>query len=375
MNQENLRKITELRHVLHQHPELSMQEIHTKETLKQFIQENTSLKTVDCGHWFWCEKEAEQKEEGHPVLAFRADFDALPINETAKLDYASLNPGCSHKCGHDGHASALAGLALELDQKKDLKNDVCLIFQHAEEIGIGGKEASKLLREKGVDEVYAFHSLSGYPEGTVLYRPGLSQPASIGFTVSFEGMESHASDPEEGRNPGYAIADLVEELHRLLALPHKGMVLGTIININVGTRNFGVSAGKGELSLTLRAEEETEMNQLEEDLKKAAIAYAERDGLNVSFSESDPFPETRNNPDCLQKVLKAAETAHLDTLSMPKLWRASEDFGWYLKRCPGAIFYLGNGVNYPPLHTPDFDFIDRNLERAVNVFLNIIALS
>lgn len=136
MKKENRDKIVALRHDLHCHPELSMQEQETKNRLITFIKENIQLEVIDRGNWFYVQYTTKRQSEmpeadTKPPIAFRADFDALPILEDAEsLPYASENPGVSHKCGHDGHASALAGLALELDAN-GADRDVYLIFQHA----------------------------------------------------------------------------------------------------------------------------------------------------------------------------------------------------------------------------------------------------
>ena len=198
MQASNLEKITDLRHKLHSHAELSLQESETKRILMDFISENTSLEVFDMGDWFYAFKDGQ----GDNPIAFRADMDALPIPETIELDYSSQNEGVSHKCGHDGHSAALCGLALELDSMEGTR-PVYLIFQHAEEIGVGGKVCSELLQEKDITEVYAFHNRSGYPEGSVVYRRGLAQPASEGLTIKLTGARSHASDPEQGRNPSH----------------------------------------------------------------------------------------------------------------------------------------------------------------------------
>lgn len=136
-----------------------------------------------------------------------------------------------------------------------------------------------------------------------------------------------------GYNPALAISELVVYLEKVLEQKSKGMVLATIVNIAVGSKDFGVSAGTGEVSITLRAEYEEEMNALEEKVRA-----------------------------------KAAEL-HIPLIEMKEMWRASEDFGYYTARCPGAIFYLGNGTDYPPLHTPAYDFNDHILETAVDMFL------
>lgn len=170
MKKENRDKIVALRHDLHCHPELSMQEQETKNRLITFIKENIQLEVIDRGNWFYVQYTTKRQSEmpeadTKPPIAFRADFDALPILEDAEsLPYASENPGVSHKCGHDGHASALAGLALELDAN-GADRDVYLIFQHAEEIGRGAQECVPLIKEKKIAEIYGFHNWSGCTSG------------------------------------------------------------------------------------------------------------------------------------------------------------------------------------------------------------------
>ena len=109
MRKENLKKITELRHELHREPELSMQEERTMARLVTFLQDNTDLEIVRRTGWLYAVKAGRP---GGRRIAFRADMDALPIQETLPLPYASCRAGISHKCGHDGHCAALCGLAL-----------------------------------------------------------------------------------------------------------------------------------------------------------------------------------------------------------------------------------------------------------------------
>lgn len=248
MNKDNLKKIVELRHELHTHPELSGREGWTKRRLMDFIKDNTTLAVVDCGSWFY----AAHYVMGTEAIAFRADMDALPIPETGTgLPWASRCPGVSHKCGHDGHSAALCGLGLELESVPRPRS-VYLIFQHAEETGQGGQICTALLRERSISEVYAFHNRSGYPEGSVVVRSGLCQCASKGLTVRMTGRRSHASEPEKGINPSFALTALVSHVESLLKEPHQGLVLCTVVNISVGQKDFGISAGEGEVSMTLR---------------------------------------------------------------------------------------------------------------------------
>lgn len=365
MNNEHLQTIIDLRHTLHRHPELSLREHDTMARLEDFLRQHTTLQVVERDGWFYAVKEG--RDPSAPPIAFRADMDALPIPEGIDLPYGSACDGVAHKCGHDGHSAALCGLALELERHTP-ERTVYLIFQGAEEIGQGAERCTALLREAGIGEIYAFHNLGGYPEGTVIYRNGLTQPASEGLSIAFHGRQSHASAPESGVNPAEAISRLVLYSQELLGNPHDGMVLCTVTGIQVGTGDFGISAGDGELRLTLRAEEESEMKAMERDLMQFAAHLAQEYGLTVTHQICDYFPETRNHAACLHRIIRAAGKLGIPCREMERLWRASEDFGYYTKVCPGAIFYLGNGENYPPLHTREYDFNDRILPLAVDLF-------
>jgi amidohydrolase len=374
MDNKNKEKMITLRHELHAHPELSMQESWTKAHLMEFISENTNLELTDCGHWFYAFYKSKNPDAKN--LAFRADFDALPIAETCDIPYVSCTPGVGHKCGHDGHSAALAGFAMETD-RTGADNNIYFIFQHAEEIGQGGEECARLMDEKKIDMVFACHNRSGYPKGSVVYRNGLTQCASEGLSVIFTGSPSHASQPEDGLNPAVAVAELIRYCS---AVTHKpiftDMVLCTIVGCNVGNKDFGISAGKGELYMTLRANKESEMLLLEKLIKEKAMELADKMSaentaglkMSVNFEISDPFPETVNHPDAVRRILDAAEKLHLETIEMPEPWRASEDFGYYTKKCPGVMFYIGNGEDYPMVHTGDYDFNDDVLETMVEIY-------
>ncbi len=365
MNKENLIKIKNLRHELHSCPELSMNERETKRRLMNFIEENTRLAVVDCGKYFYVSRYVE----GTKGIAFRADMDALPIDETINLPYASKNPGVSHKCGHDGHCAALCGLALELD-KLELKRSVYLIFQHAEEIGQGARECSKLLRERSISSIYAFHNWSGWPEKSIIIRDGLCQCSSAGLTIKFTGRTSHASEPEKGINPAFVIAKIISEIENITSKNKK--ILCTIVNINLGEKNFGISPGEGEISLTLRAEREEDMRIFRNAVVNLAERLANENSLKVEINGCDYFPETFSDSRCVKKIIDAAKKLNLQVIEMPEAIRASEDFGFYTKQIHGAIFYIGNGEDYPAIHTPEYDFNDEILETAVDMFMKIL---
>ena len=382
MDRENLEKIKRLRHELHAHPELSMEERETKRRLMEFLRENTKLFIEDRGHYFYAY--ANGKNEELEPIAFRADMDALPMEEKEGLPYGSKNPGVCHKCGHDGHCAALCGLALEAD-RLGTDRPVYFIFQHGEEIGGGGEECAGLIREKGIRRVFAFHNMSGYPEGQVLVKSGVTQCTSKGLTIYMEGTPAHASQPEDGKNPAAALAKLALAIEAMAGAQRGeenagqgensgfgGFVLATIVELAAGGRNFGIAASKGSVSVTLRADYERDLNRLEERIRETAQGLAKRYGLALSFEEQDFFPETVNDPEAVSLVRRAAASLKIPVRELSQPFRASEDFGYYLKQCPGAIFYIGNGEDHPQLHTAGYDFNDGILERATDLFFALL---
>lgn len=372
LSQLDWNQIIALRHALHAHPELSGQETETKRRLMDFIRKNTNLKVKDQGNWFYVLYEPAMRN-GKPPIGFRADMDALPIPETISLPYGSKEENTAHKCGHDGHSSALAALSLLLEKDSRIQRPVYLIFQSAEETGRGGKPCADFLQAVGMGEVYAFHNLSGYPENAVMVRDGLTQCASKGLIIRFLGKETHAGAPENGRNPAQSLARMALFSDRLAseAQGAASYTLLTIVGINLDGRDFGISPGEGEISLTLRADREEDLANLETRLREEALRLGKASGLALSFSESDPFPATVNTPGCAERVRAAACSLGLELCPMEQPWRPSEDFGWYLKVCPGAIFYVGNGIDWPIPHRPEYDFNDRILQTPVSLFLKL----
>lgn len=370
MRRDELEQIVQLRHTLHQRAELSGKEEQTKETLLRFLRENTSAQIHERGLWFYAHFSSGSVEPG---IAFRADMDALPQPEAADFrPYASCREGVAHKCGHDGHAAALAGLAILLSRTSPLPRDVYLIFQHAEETGEGARECSVLLREEEISEIYAFHNYPGLALGSLSVSEGRVQPASEGLILQFYGRESHASNPEKGRNPAFAIARLILKIPEWTDSRHwQGFVRGTVVQVRVGERAFGISPGKGELLLTLRAEREEELNKLRVMILEESKNLAREYQLGFFSKRVEVFPETRNHPEAVLKAGAAALKAGLKLDKLPEPFRASEDFGHYCKLIPGCMMYIGAGDS-APLHSAEYDFRDELLEPMIDVYRELI---
>lgn len=371
MEINNLESAIKLRHELHAHPELSNHEVWTKKHLMDFLMENTKLKIVDRGLWFYAVYRAG---EGKKNIAFRADFDAIHMDEGIDIPHGSKFKEISHKCGHDGHSATLAGFALEIDQKGSDKN-IYFLFQHAEETGDGAAQAVAFIHENNIEEIYAYHNMSGMKFNTVNIKDGTINCASKGMTIHMEGAPSHASEPEKGKNPSFAIAKIIDAIPEFVSPENnKGMVLCTVIQVAIGERAFGVSASKGDLLLTIRALYEDELTLLQENLENISKREAEKYGLKVSFSYNDYFPETANHKESTEKIRQSCRNKNISIVEMKVAFRGSEDFGHFLKKTKGAICYIGNGANYPHVHGYEFDFNDGIIETAVELFKGLAEL-
>ncbi|MCQ2509508.1 MAG: amidohydrolase [Lachnospiraceae bacterium] len=367
-----MNNITQLRKNLHTLAEPSMQEHRTKRFLMNWLRENTNLKLVDRGNWFYAvyepdlpsdseqkSKNADISEAGHSQdpIAFRADFDAVLCQDGI----------ARHLCGHDGHSAALASFAAELE-KFAPDRTVYLIFQPGEETGEGARLCSALIEEKGISEIYGFHNIPGAAEHEILLLPGTFACASTGMELTFQGSPSHAAYPEQGKNPGLALADMLTYSQELLKEQKRGIVLATIIGADLGSQSYGVSAEKGVLRLTLRAEYQDEYDQLLDRIRQRAEETAHVYGLSCSIRLIEEFPATENDPACVEKVRKAAEESGLKTRIPEETFRWSEDFGYYLQKTKGAIFGVGAGTDHPGLHTANYEYNDAITESVLKLY-------
>lgn len=371
MLRKNYDAAVELRHELHTHPELSNEEVWTKQRILDFARAHTRrIQFHDRGNWFYgVYREPANRSLGakpRDTVMFRADFDALPMDEAIKLPWGSKIRGKAHKCGHDGHSATLVAFAMEVDQH-GADHDVVFLWQPAEEVGNGAVQCLPVLDDEHVTRVYGYHNMAGFPYKSIVVRDGVIQCASIGMIVKFTGVPAHASQPETGKNPSLAIATLIQCIPELTKNAEE-LLLCTVVQVNVGNRQFGMSAYYGELLMTIRATHETELEGLKANLVELARAEAAKAGLTCAFEYSDAFPETRNTKACVDHVRAVAKAQghHVHEMDLP--FRPSEDFGHYGKLRPACYFFIGNGENYPPIHTPSYDFRDEVIEVGVRMF-------
>ena len=350
-------KAFELRAKLHEIPEKSGQEIKTKAALISFLSCVEGLEIIDCGKWFY----AVHRENAETSIAFRADLDAV----------SGADGSPYHGCGHDGHMSVMAALAASTAGRKLGKN-LFFLFQHAEETGEGARECLGLFDREKIDAIYGFHNCPGFPEGAVLIPEDTFACASLGLILSFQGSQSHAAYPENGRNPIFPMAEFFSHWDELTdKSQYKGLILATPVCFSAGSRSFGVAAGSGEICLTLRARYNEDLEKLKKSVISAAAQLADEAGVVLSTSEMDVFPATENSAELLVKVTDAAHRAGLSCITPEGPFRWSEDFGWYSSKTKSFMLGIGAGESSAGLHTPEYCWNNEVTRAALKLFSQI----
>ena len=233
----------------------------------------------------------------------------------------------------------------------------------------------ELLKTEQVDEIFGYHNRPGVPVGTVQVMDGTIYCASKGMIISYQGVPSHASMPELGRNPAYAISNLIQRLPALTdPAQYKGLVLATIIQVDVGERAFGTQASRGQLLLTIRGQYEEEMQQLQDALEALAAKEAQEQGLTMEISYCDVFPATVCHKSSNDKIRRLCGEMDIPLRELKVPFRGSEDFGHYTKLIPGAFFEIGSGEDNGDLHTVGMNFPDEVIPTAVAVYRRLIEM-
>lgn len=361
----------ELRHRLHKVAELSGNEKLTSSIIKESLERLGDGVEVSTIAGFGVMAAFDSNAKGNTVL-YRADLDALPINEETDLPYVSTNKGVSHKCGHDGHAAILYGLAQYIYNHPPVKGKAVLLFQPSEETGEGAERVinDPLFKSINPDYCFAMHNLPGYPLHSMVIRESIFAAASKGIIIHLKGRTSHASEPEKGLSPANVLAELMKALPNLANNnpQEDNYSLITLIHANLGSPAFGTSPGSAVLMLTLRAYSDREMELLTRQVKQLVDELAVANKLEHRIVFTEVFPATINDPEAVQIVESAAKDASLQVINKPLPFNWSEDFAHFTALSKGALFGIGAGENHLPLHNPHYDFPDELLETGLEIW-------
>ncbi len=372
LTNQDLADLVAFRRELHRFPEISGEETETARRVVEFLADTKpdEVLTGLGGHGV-----AVIYDSGRPgpTVLFRSELDALPIEERSGVPHSSTVPGKSHMCGHEGHSTILAALGRQFGRRRPARGRVVLMFQPAEETGKGAAGVTADPRYDGIRPDFAFslHNLPGTPLGHVRLKEGVVNCASRGMRILLDGKTAHASMPETGVPPTFAVATLLPEL---TALSHGSFgdddfALVTICHARLGEPVFGIAPGHAEIRATLRTRLDERMDALVAAAEKLARQTAGRHGLACAIDYDEIFVASLNAPEAvarLRTALDAEGIAH-DEAELPM--RASEDFGLFGRGSKSAMFYLGAGENMPALHNPDYDFPDDLIPIGARVFM------
>ena len=348
------------RRALHQIPELEAQLPGTMAYLAQAL-EGLNCRVFSPMESALCAFFDFGREE---TIAFRADCDALPIQETTGADYASCREGRMHACGHDGHMAILLELARRVSRKKTLPNNILLVFQPAEE-SPGGAEplcATGVLEKNKVKALFGLHLWPGLEKGIVHSRPGELMARASEVNVDIYGKSAHIAKAAEGID---AVAAGVEFYRRAMereaSLPDTTFRLLKFGRFHSGTARNALSAHT-RLEGSLRAFRDETFDYLKDGLLAIAADLETEFGCRTEITFSSGYPAVLNPGDLAARVM---EIAPYRVLSEPSM--TAEDFSFYQKRCPAMFFFLGLG-DTPALHAANFDFDDSILVKGADFF-------
>jgi len=361
LTNSDLIELTAFRRKLHRYPELSGEEVETARKITAALQamSPTRILTGLGGHGVAAV--FDSGKDG-PTVLFRAELDALPIEEQNNIEWSSQTSGKSHVCGHDGHMTMLLALGRMISRQPVANGRVILMFQPAEEDGSGAKAvvADPSYQEIQADWAFAIHIEPGLPFGYVSTCAGLINCASLGLKIKLNGKTAHAADPEDGISPAKAIAELIPALE---ALGRGGSLdddfrLVTITHVNIGEHSFGIAPGDGVILATLRTAGDEGMGHLEAMARTLAVTTAEKYELRLDLEVHDNFAASINDPEAYDVAITAMDALKVDFADAGVPMRASEDFGVFGWDAKAAMLCLGAGEDYASLHNPDYDFPD-----------------
>ena len=365
----------QIRRELHQHPELSGHEARTARLVEDKLQAFHPTKVIRHvgGHGLLVEYFFS--EDG-PTVLFRADMDAVAVQEPDDIPHHSQTPGVAHKCGHDGHTTILLRFARMLSERPLPKGRVLLLFQPAEENGSGSKAVldTKVLDYYKIDKAFALHNIPGYPASAVLCKEDSFTCAVVSVSITLTGKTSHAAEPQKGISPIPATLNIVDELLRWnnTDIQSDDYFLSTIVEIHVGEEAYGVSAGNSIIRATLRAKTDKLLHQHAQQLKELVATECKRTpDLQHEREWLEPCSAKENDPQSVGMIKNAALRNNLPYIELQTPFSWGEDFGLFTQQYKGAIFGLGSGENCAPLHSPQYDFPDEVIETGATLFYTI----
>ena len=374
---EEINYLTNFRKKLHQFPELSGDEKQTAQAVVDELKgcNPSTIITKLGGHGVAAIFKGPLK--GKTIL-FRAELDALPIQEVNTFEHTSQYPGISHKCGHDGHATILIGLARMLKLNPLLKGEVILLFQPAEENGNGAKAVLSDEKFKSIkpDFVFALHNVPDYDKGVVIVKNNSFTPSVTSLKITLKGKTSHAAEPENGINPDVALQEIIVAIKGLADthVDSETFTVVTTVYATLGSEDYGISADYAELHFTIRCWTAKQLKNFKEISATLIQDISNKNQLKYTLDWIYEFDSNNNDDKAVDFIVAAAKSNSFTLIEKQTPFKWGEDFGAFTQQYKGAMFAVGSGKETPALHNPDYDFPDEITPYGVQMFHSIIKL-
>jgi len=361
---------TALRRDIHQHPEIGFQEFRTSDLVAERLQRWGYAVTRGLGGTGVVGQ--LQRGTGARRLGLRADMDALPIQETTGLPYASGHAGLMHACGHDGHTAMLLAAAEHLANSGTFDGTLNLIFQPAEE-SLGG---ARKMMEDGLferfpcDAIFAMHNMPGFRQGQLLLREGAAMASSENIVVHIEGQGGHGAMPHLSADPVVAGASIVMALQTIVSRNVAPLQMAVI---TVGAFQSGVANNvipqSATLKLSVRALDRGVRDLLRRRIVELVQAQAQSFGVQARVEFLPGYPVLVNTPaeTALAREVAVDLVGEDNVVRQTEPLTGSEDFAYMLEAVPGSYLFIGNGDaangghGACMVHNPNYDFEDRNI--------------
>ena len=360
--------LIQLRRAFHAQPELSLEEHHTAERIASFLEEAGLEVRSNVGGTGVVGVLRGDRPGG--TVAYRADIDALPLQETAAVPFRSQREGCMHACGHDGHVAVALMMAKTLAQKRtELTGTVVFLFQPAEEIVSGAKPMieSGVLEDPRADTVLGLHLINYYPSGSVVVRPGPLMASVDAFEVDIQGRGGHGAMPHLSVDPITVASHIVVGLQDLVSreIPVQERAVVTVGQIHSGSKH-NIIPDTATLGGTIRTYSDTVRDQLIERLAafSSRMAQAYRAEARLVIKDQS-VPPVENDPGITELARQGAESIlGADALLEGAPMMGSDDMSLFLRERPGCYLWIGAGVpgeTMHPHHHPGFAIDERCL--------------
>ncbi|MGO4180389.1 amidohydrolase [Paenibacillus sp. TAF43_2] len=362
-------KLIAIRRQLHQHPELSHEEFETTASIRGWLTE-AGIRVVDYGLQTGVIAEIGGLHGG-PIVAVRADIDALPIQEETGLAFASTIPGKMHACGHDFHTASIIGTALLLkEREQELQGTVRLLFQPAEEKAKGAQKLIASGALEGVSAVFGMHNKPDLPVGTIGITGGPIMAAADGFVVEVEGRGSHAAVPEAGLDPIVTAAHMITALQSIVSRSVSALdsAVVSVTRLNAGTA-WNIISDKAVFDGTLRTFEEHVRTTVRERFDQVVNGVASAFATSAKVKWLEGPPAVVNDQKWADQASITANALGLAVVK-PTPSPAGEDFAFYLKEAEGVFVFFGTAGSQE-WHHPAFDLDEKALPIAASFFASL----